>query len=156
MEAVTDTGCSHDKWMSRLTVSRLQTTSCSFHFLLDTEENICTAGAFFPCESFGPLRVNGESIFYLELGIRFENCSQTIWIWSSSSSSTTTPNLSRWKCDKKTGEIMWMAEISEKKTFISALKYYDNKIWYFLSCFFFAKFNLYWHFLYFDSYSTIF
>ena len=49
-----------------------------FHFLLDTEENICTAGAFFPCESFGPLRVNGESIFYLELGIRFENCSQTI------------------------------------------------------------------------------
>ena len=69
-----------------------------FHFLLDTEENICTAGAFFPCESFGPLRVNGESIFYLELGIRFENCSQTIWIWSSSSS---TPNLSRWKCDKK-------------------------------------------------------
>ena len=50
-----------------------------FHFVLeDTEENICTAGAFFPCESFGPLRVNGESIFYLELGIRFENCSQTI------------------------------------------------------------------------------
>ena len=70
IQNVTGVGASEDS-------VEVEADASLFHFLFDTEENICTAGAFFP-ESFGPLRVNGESIFYLELGIRFENCSQTI------------------------------------------------------------------------------